>query len=151
MKKMLVLLAAAALASATASAQTTTETTTPSAGYPGRREPGRAHLSPEQRAQRMTERLTRELILTAEQAPKVQAIILAQAQENEAIRTKYAASTDRRAALPELKAAKDKYDAQLAGVLTAGQRTRYAQLREEQQQKRKEKSKDGKVKVKAQS
>ncbi|MCR5889325.1 hypothetical protein LRS06_16440 [Hymenobacter sp. J193] len=146
MKKMLVLLAAAALVSASASAQTTTETTTPSAGYQGR-----AHLSPEQRAQRMTERLTRELTLTAEQAPRVQAILLAQAQETEAIRAKYAASTDRRAALPEMKAAKDKYDAQLAGVLTAGQRTRYAQLREEQQQKRKEKIKDGKVKVKAQS
>ncbi|TYZ07601.1 hypothetical protein FY528_14665 [Hymenobacter lutimineralis] len=152
MKKMLVLLTTLALTVAAASAQTTS-TPTPAAqnSYPGGRGQGHGRLTPELRAQRMTERLTRELALSTEQATRVQGILLAQSQENEAIRTKYATSTDRRAALPELKAAKEKYDTQLKAVLTSEQHIKYAQLRDEQQQQRREKMKAGKTKSKTQS
>jgi hypothetical protein len=66
----------------------------------------------------------------------------------DAIHTKYAASTDRKAAMPEMKAAREKYDSQLKGVLTAEQYAKYDKMRDEKMQKHKSRMKDGKMKMK---
>ncbi len=105
-------------------------------------------MTPEQRATKTSQRLTQQLSLSADQTAKVQAILLAQGQEMEAIHTKYASSTDRKAAKPEMKAAKEKYDAQMKAVFTAEQYAKYNQMRDQQAQKQKGMMKDGKLKVK---
>ncbi|AIZ63457.1 hypothetical protein PK28_06700 [Hymenobacter sp. DG25B] len=152
MKKMLVLVAMAALFTTAASAQTTT---TPAAQHQGMHHGqgmgmgmGHEKMPPEQRAEKMSQRLTQQLSLSADQTTKVQAILLAQGQEMDAIHTKYAASTDRKAAMPEMKASREKYETQLKGVLTAEQYTKYDQMRDERMQKNKSKMKDGKMKMK---
>lgn len=144
MKKMLVLLAAFALTAEAASAQT---------AQPGRmgqgRMMGRQDVTPEQRADQMAQRLTAQLGLSTDQTAKVREIALAQAQEGQALRSKYATAGSREGLGPDLKALRDKYDTQLKSVLTPDQYAKYDQQRDDRMDKRKEKVKDGKQKVKA--
>lgn len=131
MKKMLVLLAAVALTAGTASAQTTE--TTPTARMQN------LARTPEQRAALQTQRLTRQLGLSPDQTAKVQPIALAENQEMQALRDKYAAAITRNGASQEMRAVQNKYDAQLKAVFTAEQYAKYLQLRDERMNKRKEK------------
>lgn len=134
MKKMLAFLAAALLTAGAVSAQTTAS---PTARPAGRLQP-RADMTPEQRADAQAQRLTKQLSLTADQTPKVRAIALAQGQELQALRSRYAAAGSRQGMGAELKAAQEKFETQLKEVLTADQYGRYAQLREDRQDQRRE-------------
>jgi protein CpxP len=151
MKKMLALLAAVALTAGAASAQTTTTTSTAPTnheGHMGQRGQGRMNMTPEQRADMQAQRLTKQLGLSADQTTQVRAIALAEAQEMKTMREQATASTDRKAGMEQMKATRDKYDAQLKAVLTPDQATKYAQMRDHKMDKRQEAMKDGKLKVK---
>jgi periplasmic protein CpxP/Spy len=128
MKKMLALLTAALLTAGAATAQTTPA--------PASRLQQRPDLTPEQRADAQAQRLTKQLGLTADQTPKVRALVLAQVQELQTLRGKYAAAGSRQGMGPELKAAQDTFETQLKAVLTADQYSSYAQLREDRQDQR---------------
>jgi len=118
MKKTLVLVALLALAGpATSFAQT----------------PAAAAKSPEQQADRRAEHLSQQLGLSPEQKAKVEPILLAQAQELQALRAKYPAG-NRQGMGAELKAGQAKYDEQLKAVLSAEQFTKYLQLRDERRE-----------------
>ncbi|MBD2715461.1 hypothetical protein KBK19_10480 [Microvirga sp. STR05] len=144
MKKMLVVLAAFALTAGAVSAQTTAQ--------PGRMGQGRTHdaaRTPEQHADMQTKRLTQQLSLSADQSAKVRELALAENQELQALRGKFAAADSRKGAGQEMKAIQAKYDAQLKSVFSAEQYTKYLQMREERMDKRKEKMKEGKMKQKS--
>ncbi|WBA42197.1 hypothetical protein [Hymenobacter canadensis] len=134
MKKMLVLLAALALSAGTTFAQTTPAPTTRMGA--GRMQD--AARTPEQRADMQTKHLTKQLGLSADQSAKVQTIALAENQELQALRGKYASADTRKGAGQEMKAVQEKYDAQLKGVFTAEQYAKYTQMREDRMDKRKE-------------
>ncbi|AHJ96718.1 hypothetical protein Hsw_1123 [Hymenobacter swuensis DY53] len=131
MKKMLALLTAVILTAGSVSAQTAA---TPMARPDGAAQ-NRPNMTPEQRADFLTQRLTKQLSLSAEQTPKVRAIALAQAQEMQNLRSRYATADTRQGMGQELKSAQEKTDAQLKEVLTADQYTQYVQLRENRMDK----------------
>ena len=146
MKKTLVLLAAFLLTAGAASAQSADLTT---ANRPARTGQGRGgNMTPEQRADLQTRRLTKQLSLTANQSTQVRTIALTENQELQALRANFASADSRRGAGQEMKAIREKYDAQLKAVLTADQATKYNQMRDEQLDKRKEKMQDGGMKKK---
>ncbi|WP_375437197.1 hypothetical protein [uncultured Hymenobacter sp.] len=146
MKKTLVILAAFLLTVGAASAQSSDLATADRAARTGQ---GRGNLTPEQRADMQTQRLTKELSLTADQSTQVRTIALAENQEMQALRTKFASADSRQGAGQEMKVIRDKYDAQLKAVLTADQLTKFNQMRDEQLDKRKEKMQGGGMKKKA--
>lgn len=121
MKKPLLLLAAMAFATASFAQTTPAATTTQLPTHRGHRLGQGAHKTPEQRAEHRTAMLTKKLSLTADQQAKVHQILLAQAQEGQALKAKYPAKEQRQALHQEMKAGHAKYQAQLQGVLTADQ------------------------------
>jgi len=147
MKKFLLPLLAVALSATVASAQ---------AG-PG--PDSRPQRTPEEMAARQTQGLTKQLGLSADQAAKVQQIMLARDQEMLAMRGQMQAGTaDRQQLRAQMMAGRTKYYDQLKAVLTPDQYTTYttmqAHRRERGQgmavpQEGKVKAKDGKVKIKA--
>lgn len=144
MKKMLVLLAAFVLTAGAASAQTAAQPQRMGQGRMARQD-----VSPEQRADLMAKHLTNQLGLSADQTAKVREIALAQAQEGQALRSKYATSGSREGMGQDMKALRDKYDTQLKGVLTPEQYAKYDQQRDDRMDKRKEKMKEGRMKAKS--
>ncbi len=125
MKKSLLLLAAMAVATASFAqpkvgvSQTTPATTTQ---LPTHRVMRMGHnKTPEQRADHHTAMLTKKLSLTAVQQPKVHQILLAQAQEAQALQAKYQTPDQRQAMHQEMQASHAKYQQQLQAVLTADQ------------------------------
>ncbi|HEX8425723.1 hypothetical protein [Hymenobacter sp.] len=146
MKKTLVILATFLLTAGAASAQSSDLATDGRQNGMGQ---GRGNnMTPEQRADMQTQRLTQELTLTADQSTKVRAIALAESQELQALRAKFASADSRQGAGQEMKTVREKYDAQLKAVLTADQATKYIQMREERMGNRKEKMQDGGMKKK---
>ncbi len=143
MKKSLLLLAALAFAT-TSFAQTTPTTQLPThrVHRMGQGQP----KSPEQRADRHTAMLTKKLSLTADQQPKVRQILLAQAQEGQALKAKYPDKEQRKAHRDEMKASHAKYQAQLQGVLSADQ---YGKLTAMQQERHHKGGHGGKQKAKS--
>ncbi|GAB2953810.1 hypothetical protein GCM10027048_18830 [Hymenobacter coalescens] len=152
---MLFLLTAAVLSFATAQAQTAPATTSTPAGYQGRG-PGMGRgeqRTPEQRADMQTQRLSKQLTLSAEQQTRVRAIFLAQANELDAARAqKPAAGMDRETMRQKMQEGRARYDEQLKGVLTAEQFAKYTQQREDRMERveeAKEARKETKMKAKA--
>ena len=146
MKKTLVIVAAFLLTVGTASAQSSDLAT---AGRQNRVGQGRgSNMTPEQRADMQTQRLSKQLSLSADQTSQVRAIALAENQELQALRSKSAAADSRQGAGQEMRAIREKYDTQLKALLTPEQTTKYNQLREDQLDKRKDKMKGG-MKAKA--
>ena len=122
MQKSFALLAALALTSAAIHAQTPPAAAAPTA--PAADRP--AQHSPEQQSQNQTQRLAKELNLSAEQQTQVQQLMLAQRQEVQtAIQS---AGGDRKAMGQAMRAGRDKFDGQLKTVLTPDQYTKYQQL-----------------------
>jgi len=91
----------------------------------------RAHQTPEQRADHHTAMLTKRLNLSADQQPKVHQILLAQAQEAQALKAKYPGQDQHQARHQEMKAGHAKYQAQLQSVLSADQYGKLQALRQE--------------------
>jgi protein CpxP len=127
-KYLLPLFAAFAFTVGTASAQTTPATTTTEAnGMQGRGGyGGRMQGSPEEMAKRQTERMTQELGLSADQATKVQQIMVARGREMQAMRGQ--SGGDRDKMREQMQASRTKYDAQFKEVLTADQYTKYTTM-----------------------
>lgn len=133
MKKSLLLAALFAFAAASPSfAQTAPTPATMAKGHQGKH-----HKTPEQSAEHHTAMLTKELSLTTDQQAKVKQIMLAQAQEADAIKAKYPGATQRQAMHQEITATRGKYQTQLQAVLSADQLTKYATLQQERQHKHK--------------
>ncbi|MDJ0364804.1 hypothetical protein QMK33_06540 [Hymenobacter sp. H14-R3] len=133
MKNSLLLLAALAFATAsfaqTAPATTTTQLPTHRVHRMGH------NKTPEQRADTRTTVLTKKLSLTAAQQPQVHQILLAQAQEGQALKAKYPAKEQRKARHEEMKAGRAKYQQQLQGVLNADQYGRLTAMQKEHHHK----------------
>lgn len=128
MKKFLLplpLLAAFVLTAGTAAAQASTAMSDGGA-LQGR---GRMQGSPDEMAKRQTERLTQELGLTTDQAPKVQQIMLARGQEMQAMRGQ--GDGDRDQMREQMQASRAKYDPQFRAVLTPDQYTKYTAMQTE--------------------
>jgi len=144
MKKFLLPLLALALSATAASAQ---------AGPP--QEGGRR--TPEEMAARQTQGLTKQLGLSAEQAAKVQPILLARDQDMLAMRGQLQAGTADRSQLhAQMQANRTKYEDQLKAILTPDQFAKMQDLQASRRQRGAEmmpdgkvKAKDGKVKIKA--
>lgn len=141
MKKTLVVLAACLLTAGATFAQSSDM----APAGPGNRmgQSRGSNLTPEQRADMQTQRLTKELSLSADQSTQVRAIALAENQEMQTMRGKFATADSRQGAMQEMKALREKYDAQIKAVLTADQATKFNQMRDDQMDKRKDKVKDG--------
>jgi protein CpxP len=135
MKKSLLLLAAMVFATAsfaqTAPAATTTQLPTHRVHRMGQAQ----HKTPEQRADHHTAMLTKKLALSPDQQAKVHQILLAQAQEGQALQAKYPAKEQRQARHQEMKAGRAKYQAQLQGVLSADQYGKLAAMQQEHHHK----------------
>ena len=131
MKKTLVLLAAAALTIGGAAAQTTAPTDAGATTRPGQHGRGnRASLTPEQRADRQAQRLTKELSLSADQTGKIKQMELARGQEMQALRGQAAEDSDRATRRQTMQTMRTKYDAQLKDILTPDQYTKYGQMQD---------------------
>jgi protein CpxP len=138
MQKSFALLAALALTSAAAYGQTgpaaAAAQTAPTTDRAAMR-------SPEQQAQNQTQRLTKELNLSAEQETKVQQLMQAQRQEVQtAIQS---AGGDRKAMGQAMRAGRDKFDGQLKTVLTPDQYTKYQQLMAQRREQMRERRQSG--------
>lgn len=80
--------------------------------------------TPEERAARMTEMMTKQLSLSADQSSKIKPILQARATEQGQMRQKFQGG-DRKTAMEEFKKLNEKYNAQIKAVLTAEQYTKY--------------------------
>jgi protein CpxP len=133
MKKFLLLAAAFAFAAASPSvAQTTAAPAAMAKGHHGKHQ-----KTPEQSAEHHTAMLTKKLSLTPEQQAKVKQIMLAQAQEADAIKAKYPDATQRQAMHQEITAGRAKYQTQLQAVLNADQMSKFTALQQTHQHKNK--------------
>lgn len=122
MKKTLILLAALALTTAgTSFAQTTPAATSM---VKARKQ---APKSPTQKADRHAGKMAKELGLNADQEAKVEQLLLARQQESAALKTKH--GTNKKAGRPEMKAAHDRYEAQMKTILTSEQFTKMRQMK----------------------
>ena len=137
MKKSLFLLAALAFASASPSFAQTTPTPTQAAKAHHGKHGGHSKQAktPEQRADHGTAMLTKKLSLTAAQQLQVRQILLAQAQEGQALRAQYPAKEQRQARRQAMQAGRAKYQAQLQGVLSTDQYGKLQALHQERQHK----------------
>jgi protein CpxP len=133
MKKFLLLAAAFAFAAASPSIAQTT----PTAAAMAKGHHGKHHKTPEQSAEHHTAMLTKKLSLTTDQQAKVKQILLAQAQEADAIKAKYPDATQRQAMHQEITAGRTKYQAQLQAVLNPDQMSKFAALQQTHQHKNK--------------
>ena len=148
MKKFLLPLLALALSATAASAQTMPD-----------QADGRPRRTPEEMAARQTQGLTQQLGLSADQAAKVQQILLARDQEMQAMRGQMQAGTaDRQQLRQQMMAGRTKYEDQFKAVLTPDQFAKMQALQASRRergrdmaapQEGKVKAKDGKVKIKA--
>ena len=134
MKKNLFLLAALALATAgTAFAQTTpaVKTTGSDANQTAlhQRLANKGPKNPARQADHRAGKMAKELGLSADQETRVEKLLLAREQETTALKAKYTA--DKKAGRPEMKAAHDRYEAQLKTVLTPEQYAKFDQLKAE--------------------
>lgn len=133
MKKPLLLLAALAFATASFAQTTPAATATQLPTHRVHRMGKGAHKTPEQRADHGTALLTKKLNLTAAQQPQVRQILLAQAQEGQALHAQYPAKEQRPARHQAMQASRTKYQAQLQSVLSADQYGKLQALRQEHQ------------------
>ena len=151
MKKTLLAALVALATAGTAAAQTKMAPVAPAQNPPAMSHgeghgKGKGHKTPAQKADRRAAKMAKELGLNPDQEAKVEAILLAENQEMTALHSKATPGT-RGEMLPEMKAARDKYDAQLKAVLTAEQFAKLQAERAEHREERKEK-RGGKMKAK---
>ncbi|HKC67056.1 MAG TPA: hypothetical protein VKG26_02420 [Bacteroidia bacterium] len=92
--------------------------------------------TPEERATEHSTMLTQKLGLSADQQKSVYTACLQRAQQNEADRTKY--QGDREGMRAARKQSNDAFDASMDKILTADQKTKYQQLKQEEEAKRKQ-------------
>lgn len=145
MKKTLALLAALALATAgTSFAQTA-----PAAGTKVKTHGGKGNHGPKdpaKMADHKAGKMAKELGLSADQEAKVEQLLLARQQEGAALKAKF--GTDKTAGRTEMKAAHERYNAQLKTILTPEQYAKFDKMKDEHHGHGKMQG-GGKTKVKA--
>lgn len=136
MKKLLILLAAGSI-SVAASAQTAPVQAAPGQHRPMHKEGRQQNLTPEQRADRAAQKLTKSLNLSAAQTQQVRQLHLARIQERQARKNQPASmvAADKKARHQARKGQKVQYDAQLKQILSADQYAKYTQMRAEKMAK----------------
>ena len=145
MKKTLFLLAALAFATAgTSFAQTAVKTTGTDANQTARHYEKKGPKDPAKMADHKAGKMAKELGLNADQEAKVESLMLAREQESTALKAKY--GTDRQAGRTEMKAAHDRYEAQLKTILTPEQFAKMDKMKTEHHGHGKD---GGKTKMKA--
>ncbi|MBT1710811.1 hypothetical protein KK062_21395 [Fulvivirgaceae bacterium PWU5] len=100
----------------------------------------RTSLTAEERAQKWTDWMKKELTLTAEQEPRVHAINVKYADQMDGIK---AEEGDRRSKFKEVRETNKAKDEELKAVLTPEQFTKYTEKKQERQQKMRENRKRG--------
>jgi len=103
--------------------------------HKGRKHEKMENLSPEQRANKMTSKMKKELNLSDDQEIKMKQANLEFAQQQEALRLKSEAIREERKNLM------DAHKTKMQGILTPEQQQKAEQLMKERQEKRKEKRK----------
>ncbi|MCX6312949.1 MAG: hypothetical protein NT084_15115 [Bacteroidetes bacterium] len=98
--------------------------------------PAKQEKSPEERATDGTNRMTKELGLTADQAAKIHAFALTRAQKMDDLKAK--ASTDNTANQAARKKIMDEFDTNVKTVLTPEQYTKWQAEKEEHKKEHKE-------------
>ena len=141
MKKSLFLLAALAFATAGTSFAQTAPTA------PAKHTRQHAPKDPAKMADHKASKMAKELGLTADQETKVEQLLLARQQETAALKAKY--GTDRNAGRAEMKAAHEKYAAQLKTILTPEQYAKFDQMKDQHHGHGKEGGNKAKGKAKA--
>lgn len=97
----------------------------------------KAKLTPQQRAEKLTQAMSRQLLLSPEQVEKVQAINLKYAEKNELVKRDMAA----------LKANAEAKNAEMKAVLNPAQYEKLLKMEERTKQKIRERIKDKKVPI----
>ena len=144
MKKTLFLLAALAFATAgTSFAQTAVKATGTDAKQTARHYQ-KGPKDPAKMADHRAGKMAKELGLNADQEAKVESLMQARQQESAALKAKY--GTDRKAGRTEMKAAYDRYEAQLKTILTPEQFAKMDKMKAEHHGHGKD---GGKMKMKA--
>lgn len=92
--------------------------------------------TPEERAQKLSERLSEKLTLTTEQRSSIYDIMLSHFQQADQIR---AAETDKKTRRSQIKNLRQSTDLQIQSVLTDEQKVKYEELRQMMKEKRKQK------------
>lgn len=100
--------------------------------------------TPQEKADARVKRMTQDLSLTADQVPKVKAIILDRIQKMDALKTKYASSADKKEMHQKMKTIRDQKESELKAVLTPEQYAKHVQMKEQEKQKRMQNKKNGK-------
>ncbi len=98
-------------------------------------ERNRREIDPEKAAERMTERMTKELDLTPEQAQAVKPINLEFVTKAKEIRNSEAGKEDKKA---QLEALRKENETKMASVLTPEQMEKYREMIEKQKEKMRE-------------
>jgi protein CpxP len=93
---------------------------------------GGQRLTTTQKAQKVTQDMTTQLSLTADQQTKIAALNLSKAQQDSTIRAKYQGNMQ--SAQTELKTAKSQYNTNLKSILTADQATKWEAIKQQRQQ-----------------
>ena len=93
----------------------------------------------EEKAIHRTEKLTKELSLTPDQATKVKALLLQQDEQVQTIKTKHANDTDKTALKQELLTKREQNEASLKQILTPEQVTQYETLKAQKKEEHKNK------------
>jgi Spy/CpxP family protein refolding chaperone len=130
MKKTLFLLAALALTTAGPSFAQTSPAKTSAQAKPKK--------TPEQKADHKASKKAKELGLTADQEARVEQLMLTRHQETAAFKAKY--GNDKNAGRADMKAAHERYQAQLKSILTADQYAKLSQLKDERRSQNQAKS-----------
>ena len=147
-KSLFSLLAALTLTVGTALAQTT-----PATDQNREARGERMNQTPEERATRESERMTKELGLNPDQAARIKSINMSRDEEMRANRGQMRDEANRDQMREQMQASRARYDAQYKEVLTADQYTKYAAMQNNRGRRgdddAKVKMKDNKTKVKA--
>lgn len=98
-------------------------------------------MTPEQRAEKMTARMTEELGLAEDQKQKIYNINLENAQKREAQRA--AMEEDRKAKRAEMQAQNQVQNAQIEAILTPDQKTKWEEVKKENRKEIQERSGSG--------
>jgi periplasmic protein CpxP/Spy len=87
--------------------------------------------TPEERAEHQSQRLTKELSLSADQTTKVKAVLLQKEQQEEVIKNKYVNATDKKAEHTEMKTLREQKEAELKQIFTPDQFTKYEAMKKQ--------------------
>ncbi|PIQ20628.1 MAG: hypothetical protein COW65_13990 [Cytophagales bacterium CG18_big_fil_WC_8_21_14_2_50_42_9] len=115
MKKIILLLALSVLGTGAIAANSAVNFVQTGQGTPG---------TPEERAERQLQAMTKQLSLSTDQSAKLKPILLQRVTEQQALRGKMQGN-DRQARMTEMKTMREKYDAQFKTILTPEQYTKY--------------------------